>query len=78
VIVGRSISGGAAAIAAATEPELVSGIVEINPFTMTQKVDLGGLLRIRRYRRGMVRLVGTQIFRSLRLWSRSSAACACG
>src|ERR1700683_2142184 len=61
VIVGHSIS-------AAMEPELVSGIVEINPFTLTQKVDLGGLLRIRRYRRGMVRLGGTQIFRSLRLW----------
>jgi pimeloyl-ACP methyl ester carboxylesterase len=70
VIVGHSISGGAATIAAAMEPELVSGIVEINPFTLTQKVDLGGLLRIRRYRRGMVRLGGTQIFRSLRLWMR--------
>jgi len=42
--------------------------VEINPFTRTQKADLGGLLRIRRYRRGIVRLGGTQIFRSLRLW----------
>ena len=52
VIVGHSISGGAATIAAAMEPELVSGIVEINPFTLTQKPDLGGLLRIRRYRRG--------------------------
>lgn len=67
VIVGHSISGGAATIAAAMEPELVSGVVEINPFTRTQKVDLGGLLRIRRYRRGTVRLVGSQIFRSLRL-----------
>ena len=68
VIVGHSISGGAATIAAAMEPEMVSGIVEINPFTLTQKVDLGGLLRIRRYRRGTVRLGGTQILRSLRLW----------
>jgi pimeloyl-ACP methyl ester carboxylesterase len=70
VIVGHSISGGAATIAAAMAPELVSGIVEINPFTRTQKVDLGGLLRIRRYRRGLVLLGGTQIFRSLRLWTR--------
>ena len=54
VIVGHSISSGAATIAAAMEPELVSGIVEINPFTRTQKTDLGGLLRIRRYRRGTV------------------------
>jgi pimeloyl-ACP methyl ester carboxylesterase len=68
VIVGHSISGGAATIAAAMEPELVSGIVEINPFTRTQKVDLGGLLRIRRYRRGTIRMGGTQIFRSLPLW----------
>ncbi len=68
VIVGHSISGGAATIAAAMEPELVRGIVEINPFTRTQKTDLGGLLRIRRYRRGTVRMGGTQIFRSLRLW----------
>ena len=29
---------------------------------------LGGLLRIRRYRRAMVRMGGTQIFRSLLLW----------
>lgn len=68
VIVGHSISGGAATIAAAMEPDLVRGIVEINPFTRTQKTDLGGLLRIRRYRRGTVRMGGTQIFRSLRLW----------
>lgn len=68
VIVGHSISGGAATVAAAMEPNLVRGIVEINPFTRTQKTDLGGLLRIRRYRRGTVRMGGTQIFRSLRLW----------
>ena len=70
VIVGHSISGGAATIAAAKQPELVSGIVEINPFTRTQKIDLGGLLRIRRYRRGLSRLAGMQLFRSLRLWMR--------
>ena len=70
IIVGHSISGGAATIAAAKQPELVSGIVEINPFTKTQKLDLGGLLRIRRYRRGMSRLMGMQLFRSLGLWMR--------
>jgi len=70
VIVGHSISGGGATIAAAKEPDLVSGIVEINPFTRTQKVSLGGLVRIRRYRRGMSLLVGMQIFHSLRLWLR--------
>jgi pimeloyl-ACP methyl ester carboxylesterase len=70
VIVGHSISGGAATIAAATEPELISGIVEINPFTKVQRLDLGGLLRIRRYRRGISLLAGTQLFRSLSVWLR--------
>ena len=36
---------------AATRPEQVSGIVEINPFTRKVQYSLGGLLRIRRYRR---------------------------
>jgi pimeloyl-ACP methyl ester carboxylesterase len=70
VIVGHSISGGAATIAAAMEPELVSGIVEINPFTKTQKISLGGLLRIRRYRQGMTFLLGTQLLKNLGLWMR--------
>jgi pimeloyl-ACP methyl ester carboxylesterase len=70
VIVGHSISGGAATIAAATEPELISGIVEINPFTRTQRLDAGGLLRIRRYRRGISLLTGTQLLHSLSLWMR--------
>jgi pimeloyl-ACP methyl ester carboxylesterase len=48
VIVGHSLSGGAATIAAATRPEQVSGVVEINPFTRKSKPDLGGLLRVRR------------------------------
>jgi pimeloyl-ACP methyl ester carboxylesterase len=70
IIVGHSISGGAATIAAAEQPDLVSGIVEINPFTKTQKLSLGGLVRIRRYRRGLSLLMGTQLFRSLRIWMR--------
>jgi pimeloyl-ACP methyl ester carboxylesterase len=70
VIVGHSISGGAATIAAAKEPALVSAIVEINPFTRTQKISLGGLVRIRRYRRGTLLLAGTQLFRSLGAWLR--------
>src|SRR5262249_18421938 len=37
VIIGHSLSGGAATIAAAQAPELVAGIVEINPFTRTQR-----------------------------------------
>jgi pimeloyl-ACP methyl ester carboxylesterase len=68
VIVGHSLSGGAATIAAASQPDLVAGIVEINPFTLTQKLQLGAVLRTRRCRRGMPPLFGTQIFHSLRLW----------
>ena len=70
VIVGQSLSGGAATIAAAREPGLVAGIVEINPFTLTQKLNLGAVLRTRRCRRGMPPLFGTQIFHSLGLWQR--------
>jgi pimeloyl-ACP methyl ester carboxylesterase len=57
-------------IAAAKEPELVRAIIEINPFTRVQKLDLGGLLRIRRYRRGLTRLIGAQMLRSLSVWMR--------
>ncbi len=67
-IVGHSLSGGAATIAAAQAPELVSAIVEINPFTRTQRLDIGALFSVRRYRRGMPRLMGTQLLRSARLW----------
>jgi pimeloyl-ACP methyl ester carboxylesterase len=52
VIVGHSLSGGAATIAAASAPDLVSGIVEVAPFTRKVEYSVGGLLRIRRYRRG--------------------------
>lgn len=68
VIVGHSLSGGSATIAAAEAPELVSAIVEINPFTLTQSVDLGALWSDRRHRIGMWQLVGTQLFGSPRLW----------
>ncbi|GMA87243.1 hydrolase [Angustibacter aerolatus] len=50
VVVGQSISGGAATIAAATAPDLVAGLVELAPFTRKQSTDLGGLLRSKRYR----------------------------
>jgi pimeloyl-ACP methyl ester carboxylesterase len=70
VIVGHSISGGAATIAAVQEPDLVSAIVELNPFTKKQSLSLGGFLRIRRYRRGLTRLAGTQLFKSLGMWLR--------
>jgi pimeloyl-ACP methyl ester carboxylesterase len=68
VIVGHSISGGAATIAAAQRPDLVRGIVEINPFTKEQKFRASDLVRNRRYRRGGLRLMGLQMFHRLRFW----------
>ncbi|SUA48098.1 N-acyl homoserine lactonase [Nocardia africana] len=70
VIVGHSLSGGSATIAAAQAPELVRGIVEIGPFTRTQRLHVGALLGSRRYRRGMVRLALTMSLKSLPWWRR--------
>jgi pimeloyl-ACP methyl ester carboxylesterase len=68
VIVGQSLSGGAATIAAALAPELVTAIVEINPFTRVAKLNFGALFTVRRYRRGLVRLAGTQLLKSAKVW----------
>ncbi|WP_460364570.1 alpha/beta fold hydrolase [Actinocorallia lasiicapitis] len=68
VIVGHSLSGGAATIAAASAPQDVCGIVELNPFTLTQAVDFKGLFGVARYRKGMSRLMRTMIFKSLGQW----------
>jgi pimeloyl-ACP methyl ester carboxylesterase len=70
VIVGHSLSGGAATIAAATAPDLVSGIVEVGPFTRKVQYSLGGLVRIRRYRRGTLAMTGVMVLHSLKSWMR--------
>ena len=70
VIVGHSISGGAATIAAVQAPDLVSAVVELNPFTKKQSLNLGGFLRIRRYRRGLSNLIGLQLFKRPGFWFR--------
>ncbi|NED52038.1 alpha/beta hydrolase, partial [Micromonospora aurantiaca] len=67
VLVGHSVSGGAATIAAAQEPSLVSAVVELAPFTRKQSIKLGDL-RVKRFRQGMLRLLGTAMFGSARLW----------
>lgn len=56
VIIGQSISGGAATIAAATAPDVISGIIELAPFTRAQPVDLGGLMRVKRFRAGYLQM----------------------
>jgi pimeloyl-ACP methyl ester carboxylesterase len=70
VIMGQSISGGAATIAAATAPELIAGVIELAPFTRTQTIALGGLIRVKRYRAGSVRLVMTMTLGRLSSWKK--------
>lgn len=70
VIVGHSLSGGAATIAAATAPQLVSAVVEVCPFTRNQSFYVGALFTTPRYRKGMTRLGFTAAFKSLRWWLR--------
>ncbi|HWS33049.1 MAG TPA: alpha/beta hydrolase [Actinoplanes sp.] len=60
VLVGHSISGGAATIAAATAPESITGVVELAPFTRAQAVKLGDL-RVAAYRTGFFRLAGAMM-----------------
>jgi pimeloyl-ACP methyl ester carboxylesterase len=67
VVVGHSVSGGAATIAAAMEPSLVTAVVELAPFTRKQSLRLGDL-RVRRFRRGMLRLLGAGALGSLPIW----------
>jgi pimeloyl-ACP methyl ester carboxylesterase len=67
ILVGQSISGGAATIAAAQEPSLISAVVELAPFTRKQSFKLGDL-RVKRFRQGMTRLLGTGLFGSLGQW----------
>jgi pimeloyl-ACP methyl ester carboxylesterase len=45
-------------------------VVEIGPFTRPVQYSLGGLLRVRRYRRGTLLLGGVMVLRSLPMWMR--------
>jgi pimeloyl-ACP methyl ester carboxylesterase len=67
VLVGHSVSGGAATIAAAQEPELVSAVVELGPFTRKQSTRLGDL-RVKRYRQGGMRLLRVAVAGRVRSW----------
>ena len=70
VLVGHSIAGGAVTIAAATAPELVSAVVELAPFTRKQSIDLGGLLRVKRFRAGYVQLAKVIMGGSVEGWKK--------
>jgi pimeloyl-ACP methyl ester carboxylesterase len=70
VIVGQSISGGAATIAAAKAPELITGVIELAPFTRAQSFPVGAMIRVKRYRSGTMRLSRTLLFGSLSAWKK--------
>jgi pimeloyl-ACP methyl ester carboxylesterase len=70
VIIGQSISGGAATIAAATAPEVIHGVIELAPFTRSQPLDLGGTMRVKRFRVGSSRLARTIFMGSLPAWKK--------
>ncbi|MER6442199.1 alpha/beta hydrolase [Streptomyces sp. NPDC001185] len=67
ILVGHSISGGAATIAAAQEPELVTAVVELGPFTRKQSMVLRDL-RSKRLRQGMLRLTRVMVSGSIPAW----------
>lgn len=70
VIVGQSISGGAATVAAAQAPDLVAGLIELAPFTRAQSIPVGAMLTHKRYRSGSMRLMGTMLLGSLSSWKK--------
>lgn len=70
VLVGQSFSGGAVTLAAASHPDLVSGVVEVDPFTRPPTYSVGALLRNdHQYRRGAVLLGRFALTGSVTTWS---------
>ena len=70
VIVGQSFSGGAATIAAATNPNAVKALVEIDPFTRPPKVSVAALLQnSHNYRRGTLLLGRFVVTGSVKTWA---------
>jgi pimeloyl-ACP methyl ester carboxylesterase len=69
VLVGHSISGGAATIAAAKAPELITALVELAPFTRQQSSSIGDM-RNASYRRGLIYLLGMTLLGSRRQWQK--------
>jgi pimeloyl-ACP methyl ester carboxylesterase len=70
VIIGQSISGGAATIAAATAPDVITGVIELAPFTRKQSISVGDVLRAKRYRAGSTQLAKTMLLGSLSAWKK--------
>jgi len=70
VLVGQSFSGGAVTIAAATNPDLVSAIVEIAPFTRPPQYSVAAFLRQSHYRRGALLLGEFAFTGRVKIWSK--------
>jgi pimeloyl-ACP methyl ester carboxylesterase len=70
VIIGQSISGGAATIAAAAAPDVISGVIELAPFTRKQSVAVGGLFRVKRHRAASIQLGMTMLLGSRSAWKK--------
>lgn len=70
-IIGQSFSGGAVTIAAATNPDLVSTLVEIDPFTRPPGFSLSAMLRNdHNYRRGALLLGRFTLKGSVKTWAK--------
>lgn len=69
VIMGQSLSGGAAAIAAASAPDLITGVVQLAPFTRKQSIPLGGLFRVKRYRTSSTLLTKVGLLGSMKAFT---------
>jgi pimeloyl-ACP methyl ester carboxylesterase len=67
VLVGHSISGGAATIVAAKAPSLVTAVVELAPFTRRVEYSLSDL-GVSRYRKAAVAISGVAMLGSHRRW----------
>ncbi|MFD4644461.1 alpha/beta fold hydrolase [Lentzea sp. NPDC058436] len=70
VIIGQSISGGAATIAAATAPDVITGVVELAPFTRAQSFDIAGLVRVKHFRAGYTQLAKVLVGGSIASWKK--------
>jgi pimeloyl-ACP methyl ester carboxylesterase len=70
MIIGQSFSGGSATIAAASRPDLITAIVEVDPFTRPATISLPALVTNSRYRRGGLLLMAVAATGSTGLWAR--------
>lgn len=66
ILVGQSFSGGAATIAAAQAPDLISAVVEIDPFTRNPEFKLGNVNL--GFVKGTTLLMAAMVTKSVSVW----------